>query len=497
MKIYSPDQLSELDQLTIKEKQISSHQLMQTAAEKASDLLLEQLDENQKIYLFCGIGNNAGDGFAMAKIFLDQGFNVEVFILKYADNLSHDAQLNYDILEDEITIQEVSEAKELPDFENNPVVIDAIFGVGLNRELPNFVQEVISFLNKTEAYKVAIDCPSGLYAHQANQKKDVVFNADLTLTFHAPKLSFLFSDFGNKVGEMKILDIGLLQKHHLKSEYNYIDQKFIKSIFKKRETFSHKGTYGHLVLVGGQKGMFGSVMLSAKAAMRSGVGKLTILCPPKAVEMLNITLPEAMTIESDHENFIAYQEFDFSYQTIGIGMGVGTSENAFSALKNYLEKTEKPILIDADGLNLISQNKDLLQLLPAKSVLTPHIGELKRLIGEWSNSFEMLDKAKSFSKKHDCILVVKEAFTKVIYHDKVYMNSTGNAGLATAGSGDVLAGIISGLIAQSYTSLQASILGVYLHGLSADLYVDKFSVNSLIASDLIDYLGNTFYETEG
>ena len=259
MKIFSPEQLSELDQLTIKEKQISSHQLMQTAAEKASDVLLEQLDENQKIYFFCGIGNNAGDGFAMAKIFLDQGFNVEVFILKYADNLSHDAQLNYDILKEKITIHEVSEAKELPDFENNSVVIDAIFGVGLNRELPNFVQEVISFLNKAESYKVAIDSPSGLYAHQANQKNDVVFNADLTLTFHAPKLSFLFSDFGDKVGGMKILDICLLQKHHLKSEYNFIDQKFIKLIFKKRKTYSHKGTYGHLVLVGGQKGMFGSV----------------------------------------------------------------------------------------------------------------------------------------------------------------------------------------------------------------------------------------------
>lgn len=496
MKIFSPEQLSELDQLTIKEKQISSHQLMQTAAEKASDELLEHLNKNQKIYFFCGIGNNAGDGFAMAKIFLDQGFEVEVFVLKYADNLSHDAQLNYDILKEKITIHEIFEAEELPNFENNSVVVDAIFGVGLNREMPKFVQEIISFSNKTESYKVAIDCPSGLYAHQANQKNDMIFNADLTLTFHAPKLSFLFSDFGNQVGEMKILDIGLLQKHHFKSEYNFIDKEFIKSIFKKRETYSHKGTYGHIVLVGGQKGMFGSVMLSAKAAMRSGVGKLTVLCPPKAVEMLNIILPEAMTIESESENFISYQEFDFSYQTLGIGMGIGTSENAFTALKSYLENSEKPILTDADGLNLMSQNKDLLQLLPAKSVLTPHIGELKRLIGEWNNSFEMLEKAKSFSKKYDCILVIKEAFTKVVFHDDIYINSTGNAGLATAGSGDVLAGIISGLMAQNYSSLQASILGIYLHGLSADLYIDKFSENSLIASDLIDYLGNAFSTTE-
>lgn len=496
MKIFSPEQLSELDQLTIKEKQISSHQLMQTAAEKASHELLTELNKNQKIYFFCGVGNNAGDGFAMAKIFFDHGFSVEVFVLKYADNLSHDAQLNYDILEEKITIHEISEAEGLPNFENNSVLVDAIFGVGLNRELPKFVKRIISFLNKTESYKVAIDCPSGLYAHQANQKYDMIFNADLTLTFHAPKLSFLFSDFGNRVGKMKILEIGLLQKHHLKSEYNFIDKEFVKSIFKKRETFSHKGTYGHLVLVGGQKGMFGSIMLSAKAAMRSGVGKLSVLCPPKAVKMLNIILPEAMTVESESENFISYQEFDFSYRTLGIGMGIGTSENAFLALKSYLNKSEAPILIDADGLNLISQNKNLLQFLPAKSVLTPHIGELKKLIGEWRNSFEMLEKAKLFSKKYDSVLVIKEAFTKVVFHDDIYINSTGNAGLATAGSGDVLAGIISGLIAQNYTSLQASILGVYLHGFSADLYVEKFSKNSLIASDLIENLGDAFSATE-
>lgn len=488
MKIFSPEQLSKLDQLTIDEKQISSHQLMQIAAEKACDTLLERLDKNQKIYFFCGVGNNAGDGFAMAKILYNQGFQVEVFILKYADKLSHDAQLNYALLQEVVAIQEISEVKHLPEFDVNAICIDAIFGVGLNRELPEFVQEIIQHLNQSELYNLAIDCPSGLYAHKANQADAVVFRADLTLTFHAPKLSFLLSDFGNYVGEMQILDIGLLQKNTLESQLNYVDLRYIKSIFKKRNQFSHKGTYGHALIVGGQDGMFGSVMLSAQAAMRSGVGKLTVLCPPKAVAMINTVLPEAMTKISGEEDRIDFQEFDFSYQALGIGMGIGQSDPVFTALKDWLTHEKQPVLLDADALNLISQHPELLRLLPAQSVLTPHIGELQRLLGKWTNAYDMLDKAELFSKKYDCILVLKEAYTKIVYHEDIYINSTGNPGMATAGSGDVLAGLITGLLAQNYTSLQASILGVFLHGLAGDFYVEKASQNALIASDLVDHL---------
>ncbi|MDN6279425.1 MAG: NAD(P)H-hydrate dehydratase [Psychroflexus sp.] len=492
MQIFSPEQLSKLDQLTIDEKQISSHQLMQIAAEKACDALLERLDINQKIYFFCGVGNNAGDGFAMAKILFDQGFKVEVFILKYADKLSRDAQLNYTLLQEVASIQEITAVKNLPEFDENAICIDAIFGVGLNRELPGFVQEIIQHLNQSRLYSLAIDCPSGLYVHQANNEKDIVFKADLTLTFHAPKLSFLLSDFGNYVGEMQILDIGLLQTNTLESSQAYIDLKYIKSILKRRSQFSHKGTYGHAVIVGGQEGMFGSVMLSAQAAMRSGVGKLTVLCPPKAVAMINTVLPEAMTKISRETKTIDFQRLDFSYQALGIGMGIGDSKQALEALKRWLSHEKQPVLLDADALNLLSEHPDLLRLLPVQSILTPHIGELQRLLGKWTNAYDMLDKAKLFSKKYDCILVLKEAYTKIVYHDNIYINSTGNPGMATAGSGDVLAGLMTGMLAQNYTSLQASVLGVFLHGLAGDLYVKKASQNSLIASDLIDNLALSF-----
>jgi hydroxyethylthiazole kinase-like uncharacterized protein yjeF len=296
------------------------------------------------------------------------------------------------------------------------------------------------------------------------------------------------------VGKILIIDIGLDKSFisNLESRTKYVDNHIASHLLKTRQRFSHKGNYGHLLIIGGQYGMMGSVCLTTKGALKAGAGKVSVLSPKCGVDIIQKYIPEAMVVASENQKYISPIQLNFQPSHCCIGMGIGQSDKALETLKFIIKETNSPILIDADAINILSKHQELLQDLPSKSILTPHQGELKRLIGEWKNENDKLDKITQFVKTYDVILVSKDAYTFIFDAKNIYINSTGNAGMATAGSGDTLSGIISGLLAQGYSSVDASILGVYLHGKAADLYVEKYDMQTLTASDIIDYLKHAF-----
>lgn len=496
MKILSPQQLHDADAKTIDIQNITSWQLMERASLNAVQKLKHIISKKQPISILVGCGNNGGDGLAIAHHLNKLGYTVEVYLIKYSSKLSPDGKLNLKRLQNkkEVNVYNIDENSDSISLKPNNVIIDAIFGIGLNRNLPDFVQNIIKIVNQSNNLRVAIDVPSGLFLNQLTPKNATVFEAHHTLTFQCPKLNFFLPDYGNCVGEISVIDIGLDQSFisNLINTYEYVDTKLARSFLKIRKRFSHKGNYGHLLLIGGQYGMMGSVCLASKASLKSGAGKVSVLSPQCGVDILQTSVPEAMVISAQESNTVTPVDLQIKPDNICIGMGLGQSTSAFETLKFAIQQTENPMLIDADGLNIMAQNTDLLKKLPSKSILTPHQGELKRLIGEWHDEYEKLDKMKKFVRAYDVILVAKDAYTFVVDQDKTYINSTGNSGMATAGSGDTLSGIISGLLVQNYSPIQASILGVYMHGKAGDLYTQKSSKNSLIASDIIDFLGDVF-----
>lgn len=423
------------------------------------------------------------------------GYRVNVYKVAFAERTSEDFDLNAKRLSQENIQLKTIKVKDVEavEIDTNDIVIDAIFGVGLNRRMPYFVEDLVEKINVSNAFCISVDISSGMFLNQPIPKEAKFIHPDVCLTFQLPKLPLLLPETGKFVQDFKIIPIGLSIKAiaNEPTEYHFMDVVFIRKIYIKRQRFSHKGTFGHALLVGGQKGMLGSVLLASKAAMKSGVGKLSVMLPNRGQNSLHHFLPEAMAIENPLDSYIHYAETD-AYDSIGIGVGIGKTVEALTALKQFMETTNKPIMLDADALNLIAQHADLLQFIPENSILTPHPGELERLLGSWKDDFEKLKKIKDFARKHHCILVAKDAFTCICDGENFYFNSTGNAGMATAGSGDVLSGIITSLLAQNYSPLLAAQLGVYIHGLAGDLALHEESMESLIASDIVSFLGMAF-----
>ncbi|SDG83164.1 NAD(P)H-hydrate dehydratase [Psychroflexus sediminis] len=497
MKILSASQLADLDSYSCEEQNISSWELMERAAGLAYDDIKTRLNSfSQQIKVLAGPGNNGGDGLAIAYFLAEDGYDVDVFLVNFTSSRSQDNQKNLVRLKNQAkcNIRELTEDSELPGIISEDLVIDAIFGVGLNRPMPDFVQKLARHLNESFSQIICIDVPSGMYLDRSPGEEEEVFQSDVILTFQTPKLPFYLPDYSGVVGEVKIIDIGLSQKRlsEISSELNLVDLSLAKKLYQPRSRFSHKGTYGHALLIGGSQLMLGSVILSSKSCMHSGVGKTSVLMPSRGHSALIQHLPEAMLVENTSEDFISEQELGFKADAIGIGIGIGTSEAALTALAAWLEKADCPLVIDADALNLIAEHTELQYKVPKKSIITPHPGELQRLVGSWKDDFEKLNLIKDFSKQFDVIVLAKDAYSLCVYQDQVFVNSTGNSGMATAGSGDVLTGLLTGLLAQGYSSLNAAVLGMFLHGLAGDFAAKEMSEESLTASDIISYFGDSF-----
>ncbi len=497
MKIFSAAQLKKADELTIKNQNISSTELMERAASLVSAEIHKRLQNSDiAIKIFCGVGNNGGDGLVIARQLIEKGYRIKVFVVNYSDNRSNDFLINYDRLKETTNDwpEYIKSEHDFPEIDQNDFVIDAIFGIGLNRPLEGWIAKLIDHINNSKAFILAIDMPSGLFSDRIPKKEESLILANFTISFQTPKLVFFLPQTMDYVGDLQILDIGL-DREFLSSEKakaELISKHEARLLYKPRKSNSHKGNYGHALVVGGSYGKIGSVLLSSKAALRTGAGLVSTFIPKCGYSILQTALPEAMVITDKNDEKLTNIDHRMDPSVICFGMGAGKDTETVEAFKKLLQNTHKPMLIDADGLNMIAENKELLKFLPKKSVLTPHPKELQRLIGDWKDDFDKIEKVQDFTQSHDLVLVLKGSHTFIFGDGHMYINNSGNPGMATAGSGDVLSGIIAGLISQQYEPLAAAILGVYLHGLSGDVVAENRSYQALISGDIVENMGAAF-----
>jgi hydroxyethylthiazole kinase-like uncharacterized protein yjeF len=450
-----------------------------------------------KIHLFCGIGNNGGDGIALARHLLHHGYNISVYVINYSEKRSKDFLINLDRLKArKYWPTFMTSDDELPEIGKDDIIVDGIFGIGLNRTPDDWVVKVIQHLNKSEAFILSIDIPSGLFTDQGSENLEAIVKSNFVLSFQTPKLVFFLPQTGRFIEQWEVLDIGL-DPEYLKvteTDYELIGKNEALSVYKPREKYAHKGTYGHALIVGGSYGKIGAVCLATNAALHAGSGLVTAYVPKIGYSILQTSLPEVMVITDSNEEMLESIAFDLEPTVVGIGVGMGTNDKTVAGFTDFLSKNKKPLVLDADALNILSKNKTLLKNIPENTILTPHPRELERLIGTWKDDFEKLGKVKKFSKKYKCIVVIKGAHTIVVQNDKGYVNTTGNPGMATAGSGDVLTGIITGLLAQEYSALNAAVFGVYLHGKAGDIAVESTGYQSLVASSIITSIGSAYLD---
>ena len=484
MKILNATQIRQADSFTINNEPIASIDLMERAAAKCFEWISKIIDKTAKIKVVCGLGNNGGDGLVIARLLLKAGFDVDVIILRHSEKCSDDFKINEERLKKlkNKNIIEVEEISELPIFTDDDVIIDAIFGSGLTKPVEGFLAEVVENINKSKAYIISVDLPSGLFSEDnlTNNLKAII-QADITLTFQAPKLSFLLPQY--------YLDIGLDRAfiNSLDSNYYFIEEDDIRKILKPRGKFAHKGNFGHALLIAGSYGKMGAAVLSAKACIRSGAGLLTAHIPKVGYNIMQTAVPESMVSIDNAEEYISLLPDVSKYSAIAIGPGIDKKEETKKVLKLLIHNSVIPLIFDADALNILSENKTWLAFLPKGSILTPHPKEFERLAGKLSNDNERIQMQKEFSVRFSVYVIYKGAYTTISTPDgKLYFNSTGNPGMATGGSGDVLTGILLGLKACGYSPLETSILGVYIHGLAGDIAKEKLSEVSMIAGDIIE-----------
>jgi ADP-dependent NAD(P)H-hydrate dehydratase / NAD(P)H-hydrate epimerase len=494
MKILSAQQIRDWDKYTINHEPIASIDLMERAATKCVEWLEENNFLQYPVAIICGKGNNGGDGLAMARMLGEKNVNLNVYIVETSPQGSEDFQANLERLQ--FPIRFIQNEKSFPAFRKNEIIIDAIFGSGLNRPLEGLAAKLVEHINQSNQTVISIDLPSGLSADTASS--GAIVKADHILSFQTTKLSFLLPANAEYVGRVHILNIGLHAAYFqsVKSDYELIDAELISEIYKPRNRFAHKGNFGHALIVSGSYGKMGAAVLCAKACLRAGAGLTTVHSPRAGYAILQSAVPEAMSSSDPNSYVVTKIEEEISkFDCIGLGPGIGTAAETKHFLQTLFQEYFKPLVIDADGLNILAANQELLKKVPAGSILTPHPKEFSRLFGETKDDLEKFQLACQKAKELNLVIVLKGHHTLIATPGgKAYFNNTGNAGLAKGGSGDVLTGIITAMVAQYKDTVEAAILGVHLHGLAADIVAQKISKEAMIATDVVEGLGGAFAE---
>lgn len=508
MKILSAAQLKIVDAYTIEHEPVSSTNLMERASRAVADRICARWTAKTPVKVFAGPGNNGGDALAIARMLGESNYKVYVYLFNTSDTLSPDCQINKQRLMDfqevkqsatgmrNVELTEVTSQFTPPKLEEGDLVIDGLFGTGLSRPLNGGFASVVKYINASCATVVSIDVPSGLMCEDNTYNvMNHIVKANVTYTIQYPKLAFFFPEHEQYVGEWEVLDIGIVDpgNEETHTPYYFTEKKDIQPMLKTRSRFAHKGAVGHALLIAGKKGMAGAAVLSARACMRGGVGKLTVHTPDCNVRILQTAVPEAVLhVDVDGNSFS--QSFDTSdYDAMAIGPGIGTSSYTVQAFIEQVSMSKCPMVIDADALNILGSHRGWISQLPRRSILTPHKKELFGLISTTRNSYEELERTRELAVRQQIYIVVKGAYSAVVTPEgNVYFNSTGNPGMATAGSGDVLTGLVLSLLAQSYVPEAAVRLGVYLHGLAGDFAAEDLCYEGLISSDLVAYLPKAF-----
>lgn len=521
MKIFTTEQVHRIDAYTIENEPIASIDLMERASRQLATWISDVFENSVPFVFLIGPGNNGGDGLAVARLLSDMNYMAEVFMVRISDRISPDAKVNLERLRQggKAGITEVGDKGGLDSLAGylaghpSAVLVDALFGSGLTRVVSGLAAEVIARVNSLPNLKIAIDAPSGLFGED-NRRNDpqAILKADYTLTLQSPPLSFFFAENQEFTGIWEVLPIGLHPEIMEKEStpYRYLLGEYLSSLLRSRKKFDHKGNYGHALLIAGCYGMMGAAVLAAKACLRSGIGLVTTHVPRSGYKILQTTVPESLiSIDQSDIIFSAAPGLD-AFTAIGVGPGLGCKPNSGRALRELIEAVRAPLVIDADALNLLSMNPDWIGLLPENTILTPHPREFERLDGAGDSKSAGEGRPKStggyerhlrqieFARKYKLIVVLKGAHSSIAFPDgSCWFNTTGNPGMATAGSGDVLTGIILSLLGQGYSPADSARLGVYLHGLAGDLAAEASSEESLIAGDIIESLGLAFQYLKG
>lgn len=500
MKFFHTSTIKKLDAYTIEHEPIASIDLMERAARVLTDAILERY-AGCRFAVFSGPGNNGGDGLAVARMLAVTGCAVQVWLIDPKDRLSTDCAVNFlRLRESGVEVQLVQDTFSMPSFDKNVIIVDALFGSGLNKPVREGIfVSVINGINASGCRVVAVDMPSGLLGEDNHPLTGVVVSATDTLTLHFPKLSLLMPENAPFVGNISILDIGLSQEwiDREPSPLHFTDEKEIKALLKPRGRHAHKGNFGRALLIAGSRGMAGASVLAARAALRSGVGLLTVHVPVCNNVIVQSSVPEAMTSIDSNECCFS-DDIDVSkYNAVAVGPGLGQGKESEAALLCLIGNCTAPMVVDADALNILSRNKEWLYRLPAGSVLTPHPGEFERLFGKATSRYQAIESVRAVARDCGIVIVLKGAYTTIIAPDgNIYFNSTGNPGMATGGSGDVLTGIILALLAQGYEGVDAARMAVYMHGLAGDLAVSELGETALVAGDIVNYLPKAWLSFE-
>jgi NAD(P)H-hydrate epimerase len=496
MKIFKAEDVRKADAFTISHEPISSLDLMERAAKKIAKWILKKYNKNTAFAIIVGPGNNGGDGLVIARHLLKKDYKVDVFDVGISRNYSEDFLSNktqlLKIKPDSIRFFDIASIN-LTEYD---IIIDAILGSGLTRPIDGNLAEYIDLINQSGKTIISVDIPTGLFGEDNSKNNHhSIIKAQQTLSFQFPKLSFLLAENYEYVGKMKFFDIGIhpdFIKNH-PTKYFLTQKEDVSSDFLDRAQFSHKGTYGHALLFAGSEGKMGAAILAAEACLRSGAGLVTALISTTADFIMQTALPEVMTyVYNEDDNHLDIPDLN-NFTTLGIGPGIGQQHLSVEIFEQLLSQLKGPTVFDADALNLLSSNRDLLNKIPQGSIFTPHPKELERLIGKTDNQFQRLYKTLEMAEKHQIYMLIKGAYSVVVCpNGEFHFNSTGNPGMATAGSGDVLTGIITSLLAQGLTPFDALRTGVFIHGMAGDLAKKREGELSLIASDIIDSLGAAF-----
>lgn len=497
MEILSAESIRAWDEYTIQHEPIASIDLMERAAGSCLLWLERNGYRGRSFSIYCGKGNNGGDGLAVARMLSAQDCPVTVHILEFGHIGTEDFQINLARLhQTPVEVRFIQGDEHFQDPAYGEVLVDALLGSGLNRALEGVTARLVDHLNRFGNERISIDIPSGLFVSRSS-RGNTVFRATHTLSFQVWKPAFLLAENAEWIGQVHILDIGLDPAFlpTVRSEASLLDPSIIRDIYKPRQHFAHKGNFGHALLMTGSYGKIGAAVLAGRACLRTGAGLLTVAVPGCGYTILQSSLPEAMVLTDPDEKIhtmLPAGGVD-RYSVIGVGPGLGTEERTVACLRDLLRQYRKPMVIDADALNILAAHPDLLELLPPYSVLTPHPKEFERLFGPSPDDYARLDKAREEARKRQCIIVLKGHYTFVAMPGgKSYFNPTGNAGMAKGGSGDALTGILTALLGQAYSPGEAALLGVYLHGLAGDFAAGAWSQESMLPGDLIECLGNAF-----
>lgn len=497
MKIFPSKVIKELDTATCEMQRINSIDLMERAATAVSCEIISRFLPTQRIVVIAGPGNNGGDALAVARMLIEQGYRkVEIFLFNINNRLSHDCEEERKRLItsfEDVDFTEITKEFVPPYLSPSDVVIDGLFGAGLKEPLQGGFKALVRYINESGAYTISIDVPSGLFGEWntgSTNPRDVI-HANLTFAFSFPRISFFFEENAEITGQWKVIDIEHDKDkiREIPTNFYYMEERSVVKALRVRNPFSGKRDFGSLMIMAGSMGMMGAAVLASKAALRTGAGLVTVHSARCGLNVLQTAVWEAMFEPDKNDRFITDMRLHHPHKAVIAGPGIGTYDETLNALEGLIKNARTPLLLDADALNCISKRPALLTMIPPMTIITPHIGEFDRLFGEQPTAEDRLRKAIEMAQYYNIIIVLKGHFTAIVRPDgRVYFNSTGNPGMATAGAGDVLSGVIASFLAQGYKPELAATIGVYIHGMAGDMAADEKGEYGLVASDIIHYI---------